>query len=364
MILLRSLPLFAAALITGCSEQPTAVEMPVPVVAIHDVESGALTVRREFIGRLDAPERVDLRARVSGILVSRHFDEGARVEQGQLLFEIERDTYEARVDQAEAEVASAEAQRENADVQLSRMEQLSVNRTVSEQDVDEARASALTARAAVQGARAALQQAELDLEHTRITATVGGRIGESEVDAGNLVGPDTGVLATLVSLDPIHVHFTLSDVEYLAFRRQSPDGRAPNIAPVLRLSDQSDYPHAGRLELIANEIDPGTGTLTARAEFPNPDELLRPGQFVSVIFEGTTGEDVLMVPQAAVLSGQSGRSVMVVDGDGTVEQRAIETGESSGDSWVVTSGLAAGDRVVVRGLQKIRPGMTVDVTAN
>ncbi len=360
----RLLAFLVAVLVAGCSEQPPAVEMPVPAVSVHEVSSGALTVRREFIGRLDAPARVDLRARVSGILENRHFDEGGRVEQDQLLFEIERDTYQARVDQATAEVASAEAQRENADVQLSRMEQLSVNRTVSEQDVDAARAAALTARAAVQGARAALQQAELDLEHTRITAPVAGRIGESDIDTGNLVGPDSGVLATLVSLDPIHVHFTLSDVEYLAFRRQAPNGEAPRIAPVLRLSDQSDYPHQGRLELIANEIDPGTGTLTARAEFPNPDELLRPGQFVSVVFEGTARDNVLMVPQAAVLSGQSGRSVMVVGEDGTVEQRAIETAESSGDSWVVTAGLAAGDRVVVRGLQKIRPGMTVDVTSN
>ncbi len=355
----------AIALAAGCTEQQTPVEMPPPAVSVHEVTAGSPAIHREFIGRVDAPDRVDLRARVSGILQARNFEEGARVERDQLLFEIERDAYQAQVDQAAAQVASAEAQVADAEVRLSRMEQLGVNRSVSQQDVDEARAAAQVARAGVEGSKAALQQATLNLDHTRITAPVAGRIGEANVDTGNLVGPDSGVLATIVSLDPVHVHFTLSDVEYLALRRRvAEDGAAPNIEPALRLSDGTEYPHPGRIELIANEIDPGTGTLTARAVFPNPDELLRPGQFVTVVFEGSAPEAVPLVPQAAVLSGQSGRSVMVVGDDNVVEQRAIETGEASGDMWVVTSGLAAGERVVVRGLQKIRDGMTVDVTAN
>lgn len=352
----------SAGLLHACSEAPAPVELPPPSVGVHVVAPDTLTIHREFIGRTDAPDRVELRARVSGILEARDFDEGGEVERGQVLFRIERDTYQALVQQAAASVESAKATVSDAEVQLARMERLSVNRNVSEQDVDAARAAAEVARAALKGAEAALQQAELDLGRTAIDAPVSGRIGEAEIDVGNLVGPDSGVLATIVSLDPIHVRFTLSDVEYLAFRRDSQAGEAPpDIAPRLRLSDGEDYPHPGRLQMLANEIDPGTGTITARAVFANPDKLLRPGQFVTVVFEGTTGEAVLMAPQSAVLAGQDGHSVLVVGDDDVVEQRAVSVGEVDGDMQVITAGLEAGERLVVNGLQKVRPGQPVNV---
>lgn len=355
-----------ALTLASCSDQPVPVEMPPPSVGVHEVTRQPLVIHREFIGRTAAPARVEVRARVSGTLERLAFREGSAVTAGQVLFEIERQSYEAREAQVAAQVESAQAQLAEAEARLGRLEQLAVNRSVSAQDVDEARAAVQVAGAAVKGGQAALRQAQLDLEYARILSPINGRIGESRVDAGNLVGPETGVLATVIQLDPIRVHFTLSDVEYLEFRRRQTQGpangdAAGGIAPTLRLADRTDYPHEGRLELIGNEIDPGTGTITVRAEFPNPDQLLRPGQFVTVVFDGDAEGDVVSVPQAAVLTTQAGRSVMVVGDDGTVRQRVVEIGEQSGKAWVVTSGLEAGERIVLTGLQRVRDGMTVNV---
>ncbi len=353
-------------LLAACSEAPAPVEMPPPSVSVATVDSRTVQIHREFIGRTDATARVEIRARVSGVLEERRFAEGAAVSAGDLLYRIESDGYAAAVAQAEAQVESERARVNETGVNLRRMEQLGVNRSVSEQDVDEARAAAQVASAGLKGAEAALQRARLDLEYTTITAPVGGQISETRIDTGNLVGPDSGVLATIVALDPIHVHFTVSDIEYLDFRRrQLADGRdpadGPALAPALRLADGIDYPHPGRFELAANEIDPGTGTLTLRAAFPNPEQLLRPGQFVTVVFDGDTEQQSLVVPQQAVLANRAGRSVLVVGDDSTVEQRNVVLGDALGDAFIVESGLEPGERVVVRGLQKVRPGMTVTV---
>lgn len=369
MIQLASRPvavMILALTVTACSEPPAPIETPPPSVSVYTVEPTTLTVQREFIGRVTSPARVDIRAQVSGILEQRSFEEGGAVNSGDVLYEIERDTYQALVDQAKAKVESDKARANEASISLKRIEKLEASGNVSEQNADEARATAQMAQAALQGSQAALEKAELDLDRTHIVSPLNGRISETKVDAGNLVGPDSGVLATVLQLDPIQVHFTVSDVEYLRYREQQKlrgqeADSAPAIAPRLRLTDNSDYPYPGRIELIANEIDTGTGTLTIRAEFPNPDELLRPGQFVSVILAGNGDQSVLAVPQATILTTQAGQAVLVVGDDNMVSQRTVETGQRVGELWQIKSGLKEGEKVIVQGLQKARPGSPVSV---
>ena len=352
-------------LLAGCAEETPEVELPPASVVVETVTSSQVGIRHQFIGRTAAVERIELRARVSGTLEERSFREGSAVESGDLLFRIEREPYQVQVDQAESQLESDKAQRVDADAKYERMETLFKKQSVSEQDRDEALAASLMAKAAVQGSEAALRQARLDLSYVEILAPTSGLISEAAIDAGNLVSADSGVLATIVRLDPIHVHFTVSDNEYLEYRSRNPDpsestNQSSGVQPSLLLSNNAEYPHAGSVELIANEVNPGTGTISLRASFPNPDNLLRPGQFVTVVFESTRAEPSILVPQSAVLTGQSGYSVLVVGDDNVVEQRQIETGERSGTSWVVESGLENGERIIVRGLQKVGPGDLVN----
>jgi membrane fusion protein (multidrug efflux system) len=352
-------------MVSACSEAPVPVEKAIPVISATTINESRLEVNREFIGRTAATSRVELRARISGVLEERLFEEGMPVAAEDPLYIIESDSYQASVAQAKALVASDHAQLNEATMTQKRVEKLVLSQSISDQDADSARTATRVASAALDASRAALQRAELDLQYTSIIAPSSGVIGETNVNVGNLVGPDSGVLATIVALDPIYVHFTVSDVEYLNFRRNVSMSDATSakteLRPHLRLSNGEAYAHAGDLELIGNEIDSGTGTLTLRASFPNPKKLLRPGQFVSVVFKGETGKSGLLVPQKAVLASGTGRSVLVVDGNGKIEQRAIEIGEARGENFVVKSGLVNGERVVTRGLQKVRPGMSVNV---
>ena len=353
--------------ISACSEAPGPIETPPPAVSVITVKDSPLEIHREFIGRTSATTRVDLRARVTGTLEQRLFEEGATVAAGDVLYQIETDNYEAAVVQATAQFESDKARLREARTNEKRIEKLVLSQTISDQEADSARTTTLVAAAALKASEAALQRAQLDLQYTQILAPSAGVIGETNVNIGNLVGPDSGVLATIIALDPIYVHFTVSDVEYLNFRREAAnregDSSRPSLQPRLRLSNGDNYDQVGNFELIGNEIDPGTGTLTLRASFPNPLKLLRPGQFVTVEFDGESVRSGLLVPQNAVLASGAGRSVLVVGDDRRIEQRAIEIGDSSGASFIVKSGLENGERVVIRGLQKVRPGMTVDVTA-
>ena len=348
-------------LIVGCSEPSAPVELPPPSVVVAPVRSELIETRREFIGRTQAVQRVDVRARITGVLQERAFSEGTKVEQDALLFKIEPDAYIARADQSRAQLEADKARLVEARANMQRIETLFKKRTVSEQDYDDAKARAMIAEAAVQGSKASLKQALLDVSYVEINAPVSGMIGETSIDTGNLVGPDSGVLVTIVQLDPIHVHFTVSDVEYLNFRRQNTEqNAASSVVPKLVLSDKTTYEETGEFELIGNEIDPGTGNLTLRAKFPNPDQLLRPGQFVTVVFERTSDQMALTVPQTAVLASQAGHSVLVVNAENKVERRLIKTGERTRGSWVITEGISEGERIVIRGIQKVRPGQLVN----
>jgi membrane fusion protein (multidrug efflux system) len=358
----RMLPALAGAALLGACEQETATTAtaataPPPAVTVISVQQTEVTPGFGFNGRVVAIDQVQLRARVTGFLEQRHFDEGADVEVGELLFAIEKAPYQAVVDQRQAELVSAEANRANTEVQLRRGEELVKNGNIPRSELDLRRAQDLMAQASIQEAQAALEQARINLGYTEIHAPIAGRIGRADLSVGNLVGPDSGVLATIVSQDPIYVTFPVSQRQLLAHRGERGD-------PVVRvtLPDGTLYEHPGKLNFLGVQVDPGTDTVTVRAELPNPERVLVDGQFVGVWVERGEPERVLTVPQASLQLDQAGPYVLVVGGDSKVEARRVTLGAVDGAQVVVQTGLQTGDKVIVDGIQKVRPGMAVAAT--
>jgi membrane fusion protein, multidrug efflux system len=350
-------------LLTACegSGAPQPPAGPPPSVTVIQLEAEPVTETRGYVGRVNAAERVDLRARIQGFLQEVSFTEGNRIEAGDLLFRIEPDGYQAVVLQRAADVERARAEATNADAQLRRGDELLRSNDIPRARVDELRAAAAVANAGIAQAEAALKAAQLNLDYTEIHAPISGRIGLSRYTVGNLVGPDSGVLATLVQHDPIFVQFPLTQSELLAHRRQVQDlGEDASAAVVqLQLADGSTYEHEGRVDFVDVTVDPGTDTVLLRSRFANPDGLLVPGQFVAVTVRSGEPEMGLLVPQSALQMDQLGLSVLVLDGEDRVQVRRITGGQQVGARLVVRSGLAAGDRVVVEGVQKVRPGQAV-----
>jgi membrane fusion protein (multidrug efflux system) len=352
--------LLALAPLAACNEAaetPTAAAPP-PAVTVITAQPTEVTPGVEFNGRIVAVDTVDLRARVTGFLEQRLFEEGADVETGELLFAIEKDPYQAVVEQRAAELASAEANKANTAAQLQRGEELVKNGNIPRSEVDLRRASDLMAAASIQEAQAGLEQAQINLDYTEIHAPIAGRIGRADLSVGNLVGPDSGVLATIVSQDPIYVTFPVSQRQLLEYRRQRGDTGGDPVVRVT-LPDGTPYEHPGKLNFLDIQVDPGTDTVTVRAELPNPDRILVDGQFVNVRVERGEPERMLVVPQASVQVDQAGPYVLVVGGDDKVEARRVTLGVAEGAQVVVDSGLEAGDKVIIEGIQKARPGMAV-----
>ncbi|MFO1153710.1 MAG: efflux RND transporter periplasmic adaptor subunit [Rhodospirillales bacterium] len=343
----------------GEDKKAAATHPPAPVV-VAPVIRADLKSATEYVGRVVAVDEVDLRARVEGFLTGRDFREGDDVAAGSLLFSIERDPYQTAVDTATARVAEAKAEVARSRKDYERARTLFGNGNVSQKTLDQALADQQAAAAALNAREAERRKAELDLGYTRIYAPFAGRIGRSTFSVGNLVGPGSDVLATLVKLDPIYVVFNVSERAHLDYallsERAVRDGNpaAPPV-PRLRLANDYDYPHPGRFNFVDNRVDPTTGTIAVRASFDNPDRLLVPGLFVTVVVEQARPESTLLVPQAAVQEDQAGRYVLVVDGENKVEVRRIGTGERVGIHWAVT-GLSEGERVIYEGIQKVRPG--------
>jgi len=335
-----------------------------PAVVVVNAETKPVEQEAQFVGRVVAVDKVELRARVEGFLKERAFTEGQEVSVEELLFQIEPDQYQSIVQQRQADVAKAEADAKNADAQLARGEELLKTNNISQAQVDELRAASGIADAGIAQAKAALAAAELDLGYTEVKAPVAGRIGLASYTVGNLVGPTSGPLATIVSHDPIYVQFPLTQRALLAAKADVKEqgGDPSKIAVRVRLPNGRLYDEAGQLNFVDVTTDPGTDTVTLRAELPNPDSILVDGQYVGVTVQAGEPESAIVIPQASLQLDQQGVYVMVVDDDKKAQVRRIETGREVGSDIVVTKGLSEGDLVITEGVQKIRPGQVVSAT--
>jgi membrane fusion protein (multidrug efflux system) len=351
--------LFAfAAQFAGLIGLPASAQEPAPppAVLVQPAELRSMTKQAEFVGRAEALEKVDLRARVQGFLGPRLFKDGDEVKENQVVFTIEREPFEAVVDQRKAQLAAAQARLANADQQLARTTELAKKGNTPIATLDQRTAEQGQAKAAVMEAEANLRDAQIQLSYTEIRTPISGRIGRAAVSPGNLVGPDTGVLATVVQDNPMQVLFSVTQRELLEARDSEVTGK---VRALVRLANGSLYGEKGRIDFLDVQVNPRTDGQTVRAMFPNPDDILTSGQTVRVIIEEKGGDKVVVIPQAAVAIDQAGSYVFVVGQDNKVEQRRVRLGTNRAGLAVVEEGVTAGDRVVVQGQQRIRAGMTV-----
>ena len=357
-----------AGTVTACQEQNEAAApaAPAPAVVVTPVMRSDVVDAFELVGRVEAIDSVDLRARVQGFLIERRFTEGTDVESGDVLFSIDPEPFEAEVQAARAGVAQAEASLTEAERAFVRAEQLLPRGNISQAAYDEALAANLRAEAEVEAQQAALRQAEIELGYTTIEAPLAGRTGKAAYSVGNLVGPDSGVLATVTSLDPIYVDFSVSERDLIEARQDARERGeeldAGAIVLGLRLPNDELYGHDGQITFVGTEVDEQTGTIPIRGQFPNTEQFLVPGAFVTVILSGREARSALLVPQAAIQVDQAGRFVLVVDADNRVAIRRVTTGRQQGTDWVVEDGLQEGEMVIVEGLQRVRPGIEVQPT--
>ena len=350
----------ALGLVVSCTAAAAQSASPPPAVSVTPVVSRQVTETGDFIGRVTAVDKVDIVARVSGFIEERLFTEGQQVKTGDLLFRIEQATYKAAVEQQRANLAKAKATEVNAKLQLQRGQDLLRTNNIPQATVDQRAADEGAAQADVLQAQAALDQAEINLGYTEIRSPIDGRIGLAVFTVGNLVGPSSGKLATIVSQDPIYVTFQVSERDILAYMArvaQSADNEHATIH--LKLPNGSIYPHPGRTNFHDVQVDPNTDTMTIRAQVPNPDGLLVPGGVVGVILERGAPKSALVVPQSAIQLDQAGRYVLLVDQTKKVELRRVTTGTEQGREVVVADGLKEGELVIVEGVQKVRPGQVV-----
>jgi len=366
----RPLALFLIALtMAGCGPaKPPATTPPVPEVGVITITPQQVGLVTELPGRTEPYRIAELRPQVGGILQKRLFTEGAEVKAGQALYQIDPATYRAAESRARAQLASVEAQQSTAQLLAERYETLITQNVISRQDYDNALSARRRADADVAVAKAALESAHIDLEHTRLIAPIAGRISRSLVTEGALVKvAQDNELATVQQLDPIYVDVTQSSAELLKLQRDLGAGvlqadKATQAQVTLVLEDGTTYAHTGQLQFSEATVDRGTGSIVLRAVFPNPRRELLPGMFVRARLSQAVSHDALLVPQAGVSRNARGQAtVLVVGSDNVANERVVKTGRVINNQWLVTEGLAAGERVIVEGLQKAKPGMTVRV---
>lgn len=332
---------------------------PAPPVGVVQVGQEPVTETVSFVGRIEAIERVNLVARITGFLEDRTFREGQEVQKDDLLFVIERAPYLAAVEAAKASLASAEAAKTNADAQLARAEELLRTRDTSPAVRDQRKAEAEMAAAHVLEAQAALTRAEINLGYTLIRAPVAGRIGRAAVSPGNVVGPESGPLALLVGQDPMYVTFPVSQRVFLDLDRETRRDAGQKLRVGLRFQDGSRYDQAGQIDFVDVTVAQGTDTVTVRARIDNPDRRLIDGQFVSVTIEGPEPEQRVVITQSAMMLDQQGAYVFIVE-DGRAAIRRLRLGQPlDGGRIVVEQGLAGGEMLIVDGLQRVRAGQPV-----
>lgn len=358
--------ILATILAGGCGPsgpgRQGAAAPPPPTVEVTDVIQRNVPVYREWVGTLDGMVNAQILAQVTGYLVKQYYQEGQPVKKGQLLYEIDPRTFQATLDQAKANVARQEAVLKTAKLDAGRVARLLPQNAVSVRDRDNAVGREASAEAEVLAARAAVENAQLELGFTRITSPIDGIAGLSKAQLGNLVGPGSAnaVLTTVSQVDPIKAYIPLSEQRYLQFAQARQDGAArPTLPLELILADGSKYPEPGRFFFADRQVDIKTGTIQVAVLFPNPGNLLRPGQYAKVRAAVQHRENALLIPQRAVTDLQGKAMVGVVNPDNRVNLRAVKTAETLGPLWVVEAGLKPGERVIVEGLQKVREGVQV-----
>ncbi len=336
-------------------------QAPPPAVGVRAAEIRGVARAYEFIGRIGAINTVQLRARVEGFLDKILFKEGQEVKEGELLYQIEQAPYQAQVDQAKAKLASDQAQVVNAELQYRRSAELAQHQNAPQSQADKDKATMDSAQAAVMQDQAALELTEVNLSYTQIHAPIDGRIGRTAYTQGNLVNPASGVLATIVSQDPIYAIFPVSQrqLEDIRAERHQENGSLIKIEILVRLANGKEYPHPGVWNFTDVQVNQQTDTLIMRATLPNPERQLIDGEFVTVVVKERKEQPRLVVAQAAVQLDQAGSYVLVVGTDNKVEMRRITTGAQDGTDVVVTEGLKAGEQVIVDGIQKVRVGQSV-----
>ena len=358
-----------ALALTSCGEsQNRAAAPPPPTVTVANPVKRTVIDQDEYVGRFVAVDSVEIRARVSGYLEKIHFEDGQIVKQGDLLFTVDKRPFQASLDQAKANLAQARANLAFAESDLARGTQLVREKTITEQTFDQRTQAKRVADASVQAQEAAVQQASLDLQFTELRAPVGGRIGDRRVSPGNLVtggtGGNTTLLATIVSTDPIRFEFTFDEAAYLRYERLSKQGqdvtsREGSVYVSLRLIDEPDFVHPGRLDFVDNVIDRASGTIRGRAEFSNQLGLFTPGMFARIRVPGSPAYPALLLPDEAIGSEQARKYVLVVDKDNIARPKYVVLGDLFEGLRVVKDGIAADDRVVVNGVARVRPGQKV-----
>ncbi|GAB3627415.1 efflux RND transporter periplasmic adaptor BpeA [Pandoraea terrae] len=354
----------AAMTLAACGKKPQgAPQGMVPEVGVVTLQTQNVALTTDLPGRTSPYRVADVRARVNGIVLKRDFTEGGDVKSGQRLYKIDPATYQAAFESAKATLAKAEASAASTRLLAQRYKQLVAVEAVSKQEYDNAVAANLQAEADVAAGKSAVETARINLSYTDVPAPISGRTGLSQVTEGAYVQAGTATLMTTVQqIDPIYVDVTQSTNDVLRLRRELAEGKLTNAGPnaakvMLTLDDGTKYPLEGKLQFSDITVDQTTGSITVRAIFPNPKRELLPGMFVHASLQEGVTENALLVPQQGVTRDQKGQAVaMVINAEGKVEPRKLVADRAIGDKWLVTSGLAAGDKVIVEGLQKVRPG--------
>ncbi|CAH1602287.1 RND efflux system, membrane fusion protein CmeA [Vibrio jasicida] len=358
----------ATAILAGCGEANNAQKgSQAPLVVTQDVTIIDYQPSKSYIGRIEAVEDTNITAQVSGYLEARHFDEGQMVEKGALLYSIEPSSFEAQVASAKAALAQAKAALKKAELDHQRGKNLLPRGSISQSEFDALTATLLGARAELEAANAQLKLAEVNLSYTQIRAPFSGRISDSKVSTGDLLSPSSGILTTLVSLDPVHTSFSVSERERLTLGmdRIKGDGSAASsgVEVQLELENGEYFEHLGQLDFLGNRINTQTGTIAMRALVPNPEQKLLPGQHIKVNLRDKNAKDVIVVPRRAVQTDLEGDFVMVTAEGNVAERRNVKLGPQVEQGIIINEGLEQDDTVITQGLQRVRNGVEVRIQA-
>jgi len=353
--------LFASLLLlaplAGCSSKEDKPAPPPPGVTVTPVVKKDVEIQQEWVGSMLGNVDADIRPKVDGFLLKQLYTEGSYVKKGQPLFELDSRQTQASVEQAKGKLELARASLAQAQIDVKRYTPLVAQRAISQAELDKALSMERAAKAEVDANQAVLDNANLNLGWTTVTSPISGIAGISKVGVGDLMTPIT-VMTTISNVEPINIDFSIAEQDYLRFQREK-SGRAAGRSLQLILGDGTVYPHRGRARFVNREVDSRTGTIQVRAEFPNPGNILRPGQYARIRAVTEVRKDALLIPQRAVAELQGVYQVGLVGPDNKVTVKGVNLGPQVGDAWIVESGLQAGDNVIVDGLQRIRNGMTV-----